>query len=226
MSAQPKQTQGEKDRILRTLPPDAHRIQVREDSGALKFKKPEDVLVDDEIVVKGDGSPVLMMQKPGRKPKVNLTALSDEIEDVMSARQDHIGGSDLVTAATNDPEADEVISNILQGMAQEAAALEFERMEAERKGMDTSGLSARRARVLKAMADVWLKRKEKLQGGAIDLDSKSFETLMTFLMETLKGSMEDAGMRPEFIETVFTKLSKRLADGWKEEAKARMREGS
>ena len=52
----------------------------------------------------------------------------------------------------------------------------------------------------------------------------SFQIVFSFMLETVRGSLEDAGARPEFIETIFTKLSKRLDDGWKEEAKARVKE--
>lgn len=223
-AAQPKQTQSEKQRILRNLPDGTNRVQVATASGRTKFKKPGEVAHDDQIMLNKDGEPIVMRGRPGRKPKVELAPVNENVGEVMEARQEHIDNSDLVAEAGANPDSDGVIDNILSAMAAEAAALEFERLESERHGRDASGISAKRARVLKGMADVWLKRKQVAAAGSVDLDSPAFGVVFSFMLETIRGSLEDAGARPEFIETIFTKLSKRLDDGWKEEAKARVKE--
>lgn len=223
-AAQPKQTPSEKQRILRSLPDGASRVQVTTASGRTKFKKPEEVAHDDQIMLNKDGEPIVMRGQPGRKPKVELQPVNENVGEVMEARQEHIENNDLVAEAGANPDSDGVIDNILTAMAAEAAALEFERLEAERHGRDASGISAKRARVLKGMADVWLKRKQVAAAGSVDLDSVAFATVFSFMLETVRGALEDAGARPEFIETIFTKLSKRLDDGWREEAKARVKE--
>lgn len=224
MTVQAVQSQSDKNRLLSSLPPGTHRVQVLQADGKTKFKRPDEVAVQDQILLNSQGDPVVMMGRPGRKAKVVLDPVTPDVGEVMQAREGHLADDELVVAANTDPESDAVIDNVIQAMAEEAAALEFERKEAERKGNDTSAISSKRARVLKAMADTWMKRKERLQQGHIDLDSSAFETLMGFVLETVRASMEDAGMRPEQTETVFTKLGKRLEKGWKEEAKARMKE--
>lgn len=221
---QPKQTPTEKARIIRGLPDGTNRVQVMTGAGRTKFKKPNEIAHDDQIMLNKDGEAIVMRGRPGRKPKVDLQPVNENVGEVMEARQDHIINSDLVMEAGNNPDSDGVIDNILSAMADEAAALEFERLEAERHGRDASGISAKRARVLKGMADVWLKRKQVAASATLDLDSPGFQVAFTFMLETVRGSLEDAGARPEFIETIFTKLSKRLGDGWKEEAKARVKE--
>lgn len=222
---QATQTQDEKRRLLRQLPPGTHRVQVLTSRGKTKFKRPEEVEATDKIVINGTGNVVVMRGKPGRKPKATVDPVSDEVRDIMAARETHFTESDLLGAATEDPSGDPVLDYVLRGMAEEVTSLEFEKILAERHGSDTSGLSSKRLRGLKALGETWLKRREKLQAGVIDIESETFKALFSFALETFRESMKDAGIRPEHVETVFTRLSKRL-DGpsWKQEAQARMRE--
>ena len=55
------------------------------------------------------------------------------------------------------------------------------------------------------------------------MDSAAFKKLFAFIMETFRGSLVDAGMRPEMVETVFAKLAQRLEDEWEDEARNRMK---
>ena len=112
-------------------------------------------------------------------------------------------------------------------MAEEAASIEFEKHEAARHGQDTSTHSTKRARVLKNIADTWLKRKQQIEGGIIDLDSPAFKVLFGYILETFQEAMIASGSRSEQIETIFTKLVSSLSEeSWKQEAKARMKEKS
>jgi hypothetical protein len=219
------QTPSEKDRILRNLPEGTYRVQIQDKVGRSKFKKPDEIVLTDRIILNQAGQPVVMRGRPGRPPRVELTPANDQVGDVMEARNDHIDASPLVTAVHTDAESDEVMDHVMRAFAEEISVLEFERKEAERTGEGSvASASVKRARALKAMADTWLKRKEKIEQAMLDLDSKAFEVLFAFMLETLRSAMEDAGLRSEHIETVFNKLSKRLGDGWKEEARAKMRE--
>jgi hypothetical protein len=219
------QTQSQKHALLRKLPKDARRVQVVQVDGKVKYKKPEEILHDDQIKLNKDGEPIVMKGTPGRKARIELEPVSEGVGDVIEARTEHMDYDPLLQAAKSDPEGDQVLDTIIVAMAEEASALEFQRNEEERHGRDGSGISAKRARVLKGLADTWLKRKEKLESSMIDMESPAFQTLMRFMLETFKEAMVESGMRPEHVETVFAKLGKRLDDGWKQEAKARMREG-
>jgi hypothetical protein len=222
-AANKSQTRDDKRRILTSLPPETKRVQVIGADGRTAYKRPDDVDVDtDQIALGADGKPVIMRGRPGRKPKVHLQPVSSHVEEVVEARDEHVESSALFTAARTNPEGDDVLNEIIAAMAQEAAAVEFERMEAERHGAPTSNISAKRARILKGMADTYLKRRDKGEGG-VDMDSPAFEAVMGFMFETIQGVMKDSGMRKEHIETVFAKLSKVLDDSWKAEAQARMK---
>ena len=109
-------------------------------------------------------------------------------------------------------------------IGEEAASLRFERMEAERKGTDTSQLSMRRVAALKAIGDTWIKRKEQIQSRMIDLESPSFQALFQFISETFVRAMQSAGVRQELSDTVIAQFAKQLDDSWKNEAKSRMKE--
>ena len=79
-------------------------------------------------------------------------------------------------------------------------------------------------KVMKMMTDAWLKRRSKSNGSGVDLDSPAFSAVFAFTLETVRGALEDAGARPEFIETIFAKISKRLNSDWKNEAMIRIKE--
>ena len=223
-SAKKGQTREDRRRIIANLPPETKRVQVIGADGRTQYKRPDEVSIDnDEIILAADGTPVIMRGRPGRRPKVALQPVTQNVAEVVEARGEHVDGDPLLTAARSNPESDEVLNSIIVAMAEESAAVEFERMEAERHGAPTSNISAKRARILKGMADTYLKRRDKLDG-EIDLESKTFEVLFGFILETFKDTMTDTGMRGEHIETVFSKLGKALDDSWKAEARARMKQ--
>ena len=226
MSAQPRQTKEDRQYILDNLPEGTQRVQVIDPTGKQVYKRPEDVDVAlDEIMLASDGTPIVMRGKPGRKPKSQLNPITPQIGEITQARGEHIDHDPLRRETEKDAEGDGVLNAVIRAMAEEAAAIEFEREEAARHGQDTSAYSAKRARVLKAMADTWLKRKTNLAGGIIDIDSPAFKALFGLLLETFKDAMVETGVRPEHIETIFSKLVDSL-DGhtWRQEAKTRMKD--
>ena len=220
------QTKADREYIIENLPKEVRRVQVVDINGKQLYKRPDDVDLDyDRIQLAMDGTPIVMRGKPGRKPKKPLKPVTPQIAEVDEARTEHISHSTLLQEAKRDAEGDGVLNAIMSAMAEEAAAIEFEREEAARHGQETSALSAKRARVLKGMADTWLKRKQQIEGGLIDMESPAFQALFGLILETFKESMVDAGARPEFVETTFVKLVAALGDeGWKQDARARMKD--
>lgn len=221
-----RQTKSDREYILQNLPEEAIRIQIVNSQGRQEWKRPEEVDLDlDEIVLNSSGSPVIMRGKPGRKPKARLKPLTPQLEELAVARMDHVETDSIVRDARRDPSSDSVLDNVIKAMAEEAATLEFERLESERLGVDPTINSLKRARVLKSMADTLIKRKSVLQGGLIDMDSPVFQALFGAILETFKLAMGHAGCRKEQIEITFSSLVRELeSDLWKEEAKRRMRD--
>jgi hypothetical protein len=220
-----RQTRADREYIISNLPEGAKRVQVVTSQGTTSYKRPEDVDLDhDEIMLASDGTPVIMRGKPGRRPKTQLKPVTPQIDEVVRAKQEHLDNDALSREIKRDVDADSVLDNVLLGLAQEAASIEFERAEAERHGRDTVNISAKRARVLKSMADTVLKKKALSANGIIDLDSGAFRVLFGLILETFKESMKDAGARSELVETTFANLVKALDDGWKEDARQKMKD--
>ena len=225
--AKKRQTPHDRRHILQNLPAGTRRVQVVEESGKKTYKRPEDVdSAKDEIVMSTKGLPVVMRGKPGRKPKNGtLQPLTTQIGEVATARDEHMEANSLVQTIRIDAGSESALDAVVVGLAEEAANVEFERIEAQRHGRDSTNISTKRARILKSMADVVIKRQLLNSGGVIDMDGIPFESLFLFIMETFKGAMKDAGIRGEEVEQTFTALVSTLRDSkWKEEAKTRMKE--
>ena len=222
-----RQTKVDRAHILANLPEGVRRVQVIDANGKQVYKKPSEVDASiDEIVLNSDGAPIVMRGKPGRKSKSTLKAVTPQIAEVEQARAEHLSTDPLRRAAKRNAEGEDVFNALIAAMAEEAASVEFDKAETARHGGDTATLSAKRARILKGMADTWLKRKQQVAGGSIDLDSPAFKALFGMILEMFKVAMVESGSRPEHIETVFAKLVASLGqESWKQEARARMKAG-
>ena len=219
----PKQTKAERQAILDALPPEITRVKVEDEFGHNKWRDKDDLHDHDEILLKADGLPYTMKGKPGRKAAPPLKPVNDSVAEHVRQKQVSLENDSILRSTKKTPESAEVLDHVLVGLADEAASLSFERTSAEREGKETSHISMRRISALKAIGDTWLKRKDQLSQSSVDMDSAAFKKLFAFIMETFRGSLVDAGMRPEMVETVFAKLAQRLEDEWEDEARNRMK---
>jgi len=219
---QPRQDQRA---LLSKVPTGAARIQVVAQDGKTRFKRPEDVVPSDYIVIGNDGCPIVMIGSPGRKKKVERVAISPDLEEMIRQKQDSVRADDLVETVGRDPEDVSVLDYVMRGLAEEAASLGFERDEADRKGNPTSQISMRRINALKAIGDSWLKRKEQSAALGVDLDSPAFDRVFTYIMDTFRDALASCNIRDEAIETIFANLSRRIDDDWKREAGRRITQG-
>jgi hypothetical protein len=210
--------------ILSSLPSGTTRVQVIDEFGKTRFKSPNDVADTDQIVIGSNGDPIVMSGRPGRKKKPDLAPANDRVAEQIRAKEIHVEGDDLLDTIRQNPESDGVLDRVMEGLAEEAASLSFERREAERTGTPTSQISMRRINALKAVGDSYLKRKEIMSSGGVDMDSPAFKKLFTYIMDTFRDALIGAGSRPEMVETVFANLSKRLDEDWHKEATKKMTE--
>lgn len=213
--------------IVATLPPDVSRVQVIDEFGRTKYRKLSEVGDSDQILMDSSGNPITMGKGgPGRPKNPDMQPLNDQIKELMRAKEIHLRDDDLLDVVQKNPEASTVLDYVMVGLAEEASSLGFERGEAERKGMPTSQISIRRIGALKAVGDSWLKRKEQIAAGGVDLESTAFRKLFKFIMDTFRETLlEDAKVRDEMVETIFTSLSRRLDDdNWTREAIKKMTE--
>lgn len=218
--------QDEQKKLLKLLPEGAQRIQVRNSSGKLKYRPLDELTVTDVIQIKKDGAPIVTMRTPGRKAKPYEGPVNDEVAAAIERKDRSLSEDAILQAIKGTPESTEVLHHTMIGLAEEAGSIAFERQEAERKGKETSTLSVRRIKALKAVVDTWLRRKEQVSDHSIDLDSPGFHKLFAFIMETFRGTMGDVELHPDLIKVVFARFSKRVSgEEWQAEAKGRMRAG-
>ena len=225
MTAKVKQTKAERRRLIGLCPQDATRIKVRDDYGKERYRGLDEVRDTDFVLVDKAGDPIFMKGKPGRKFSPREAPIANEAVANSIRRKDSTRDDDVILKVTKtNPESPDVLRGVMSELAEEAASLKFEREEAERNGQDTSNLSTKRARVLQAVGDTWLKRKAQLSQDAMDLDSPEFAAIFGHLVETFKSAMLECNSRPEMVETVIAKFASKLDDDWKTEAKKRVRE--
>jgi hypothetical protein len=221
-----------RDQILSMIPDDAVRVKVIDEKGNERYRDVAsdglDAILDSDEIVVHRGKLVVMQDKPGRRkqapvpkppPPVNQT-----VAVLVQQKQEFFENDALLQQLESGIDAEDVLHLVMTGFAQEAASLNFERIEAERTGKETSQLSIRRINALKALGETWIKRKEQLAGRMIDLESPAFRKLFEFMLDCFRESMHKGGVPRDQAETVFVELSERMTDEtWEEEARKRMR---
>jgi|SaaInlStandDraft_4_1057021.scaffolds.fasta_scaffold02420_10 hypothetical protein len=212
------------DALLGKLPTGAKRVKVIDETGKQRYRDVGDLAVGDEIQINSKGIPIVMMGKPGRKRSVELRPANETVAAIIQEKEGVIDTDPILTKAKSDPESPDVLQEIINALGEEQASILFERIQAERRGEETSQLSGRRVAALKTMGDVWLKRKEQLVTRGVDLESPGFKTVFEFIMVTFQEAMAGSNVRSEIIESVFAKVSREVdSDQWAAEAKRRMK---
>ena len=220
----PKQTKAQRADLLAKVPAGARRIKVKTAKDETKYKAVKDLADTDEILLNASDEPIVMRHKPGRKAKADPQPANDTIKELVKRKDDSVASSPLRQAASDEPDSDIVLHEVLKGLTTEVASLAFERHEAERLGKETSQISVRRIGGLKAVAETWLKRKDQLVNKSVDPDSPGFKAAASYLLETMKEAMLGSGLRPEMVQTVFSKFSTiTAAETWEAELKVRIK---
>lgn len=227
------QNKPSRDDILALIPPDAKRVKVKTEKGHEKYRDISNgldaILLTDEVVLNGN-TPVTMKSTPGRKKKLSPAPkvpppVNQAIAQLVAAKQAFFDNDPLLKQIEENAESEDTLLLVMRGHAQEAVSLEFERVEAERNGRETSQLSIRRVNALKALGDTWIKRKEQLSGKTIDMDSPAFGRLFSFMLDTFREAMLAGNVPRDQAETVFARLSDRMNDEtWETEAHNKMKE--
>jgi len=225
--------QSERDLLLALIPLEAKRIKVLTDKGHEKWRAIDpstgdldQILPSDEILVNA-GKPVTMLKAPGRRKKTPIIKPPTATVAVLQEHKKKFLDSDpLVLQLDENADDDKTLQLIMRGLAQEQSSLEFERVEAERTGKDTSQLSLRRVNALKALSDTWIKRKDLMTGNTVDMASTAFSRLFQFMLSTFREAMLDGNVPTDQVEAVFSCLTDRLTDEtWEQEAENHMKGG-
>lgn len=210
--------------LVAKIPSGTTRVYVCTETGQLKYKDIAQLADSDEIQVNQNDEPIVMKGKPGRKKNTVIAPANEMVAEILKRKQALLDVDPILMVAQKDPDSSDMLHQVVLALGNEAASIGFERLEAERKGEETSQISGRRISALRAMADTWLKRKEQLVSRGVDMDSPAFKALFKYIAETMKGSMDASGMRAEAVEAIFAKFGKVVdSDEWAVEAKNRMK---
>lgn len=219
------------------IPQGASRVQVTDEVGKIVWRKPSDLKDTDTIKYNPNtGEPYVMFGSPGVAPVsspatsvANTSAPPSNavISAIKSRKKDVLDNDVVVTTTKANPDSSEVLTKVIEGLAEESASLYFERQEAERKGESTSQISMRRVQALKAVGDTWLKKKEIIASKGVDLESPAFKIIFSHIAETFRRACDEAGVRPEMAESVFAEFGKLVDDqDWLTDAKAKLDKGN
>jgi hypothetical protein len=221
----PKQKQKQLD-LIALAPPGSKRIKVRDISGKELYRDIDKVRDGDEILTKEENGaqvPIVMRGSPGRRKSQNKP-VTPEVKEITVRKKKFLAADSLLKKTRADPDSSEVLHEVLMGISEEVGSLAFERLEAERKGEETSQISVRRIQGLKSVAETWLRRRDQLGAKSIDIESPAFQAAMQFVLETMKSAMVSVEVQPELIQTIFSKfavLTKK--ESWEPELKTRIK---
>lgn len=218
-----------------TIPQGANRIKVKDENGQTLWRKiPQMVDTDEVILNPKTNEPYFMFGSSGRPSKntpqkpvqVAQSKSSSKVKAKEKSKDKHIRRDPVFRIANEQPDSGDVLTNVIKGLAEESASLSYERREAERKGESTSSISLRRVNALKAVGEVWLKKKEVLSAKSLDLESHAFRIVFGHIAETFRKACDEAGLRPEMTESVFANFG-RLVDEpeWIADAKSKIEKG-
>lgn len=220
-----------RDDILALVPEGAFRLKVIDEKGHERWRDIEenfDKILDSDEIVLISGKPQVTMARPGRRKKAPMPKPPPPVNQTVAQLQEQKAAffehDELLSHIDRAPDSEDILHLVMRGFAQEAASLNFERLEAERTGKETSQLSIRRINALKALGETWIKRKEQLSGKTIDMASPAFARLFEFMTATFREAMHAGGIPRDQAETVFARLSSRMKDEtWEQEAQKKMK---
>ncbi|MBI3203048.1 MAG: hypothetical protein HYZ29_16030 [Myxococcales bacterium] len=162
-------------------------------------------------------------RRPGRPRKVERRPTVDDLAYFASVATDrvrHADADDVVAAVRGRADASEVLRRVREGIAVEAAVLEHERLEQQKRGLDVGQISSRRIEALTRLATLEVEAL-RLRAGTIDPRNEGMQRVFRAWV----GDVRDAAvatMAPEALDAFFTLLETRLQT-WEDRAEALLR---
>lgn len=240
--------------VLALIPNGAVRVKVTDPKGKTYWRTLSNLLPTDKLVINpATGMALCMMHEIGRRPGYRKNKSppppsppkkkngfksqaqppvagapapgSEPIPDSLREKRRAIKKDRLVRSVGKGADSPDILNIVVRELAEEIAALKFERVQEEKKGGDneSSQVSVKRVQALKTLGETWLRRREQLAGTELDIDSPAFQTLFKFISDTFAQALVNSNIRAEVIEVVFANFSKLLTDDWKAEAKNKVK---
>lgn len=169
-------------------------------------------------VIKIGNKQVAVKRGPGRTKLIEKAPTVGDLEyhyKAVKDKQAFIENDPLVKAVTGRADSFEILRQVKEQISKETAALNFQRIENEKRGKDTAQISSRRIDALLKVANIELDMK-KLGAESIDLKGEKFQRVFSFLIETMRGVAQSA-LAPEQVDLLFNLLASAM-EGWEEKA--------
>lgn len=126
----------------------------------------------------------------------------------------------LVKVINTGGDAFAVLREIKREISREAASLQFDRLEFEKRGKDPTTVSARRIEALRRIADIELKIRE-LDQHALNLSSEKMQRIFALWVEVMREVAQDV-LPSEVLDLFFNRFATAM-EGWEERAQDAMR---
>lgn len=220
--------------VIAALPQGVSRVKVRDLSGKGRYKSPEDVTEDDVIETRQDGQPIVQMDRSGRPTTATVPAADSE-ESLMQANQrqaraeEHLRRDPILRGLRKDPDDGEIFVEVLSAMGREVALLEHQRNSVvESRGghytKDTVDMTIKRISGLRMLFEALARRRDQQAIADLDPDSPGVQQIIAAVLEVARDSMLEGGIRPEIVETTFTRAAGTIGStNWENELRIRIR---
>lgn len=162
---------------------------------------------------RGRGRP----RKIEKKPTVDDLAYHAQMQ---AEEIEFVESDEIVKVTTERKNSAEVLHQIKERLARQAANLEFRRIELNKRGADTAQIISRQAAVLREIAAIELKIRE-LGSHTLDLRGESFQRVFKLFLTKISSVAQET-LPAEQFDIFFNKLENEL-HGWEDEAESLLR---
>jgi|SRR6478609_2192611 len=155
---------------------------------------------------------------PGRPKKINPKPTVDDLAyhaEIQRLKAEYIESDSVAKAVKTRQDPLETLQKIKEEIANEAASLYCDRVEAAKYGKDTTQISSRRIGALKDVASIELEMR-KLGHNFIDFNSERMQKVFAFFIDTIRNAATET-LTTEQVDMLFNRLETEL-DGWTEKA--------
>jgi len=161
--------------------------------------------------------------KTGRPKKSQSEVEAEYNQAVIEQQVAFVERDDIVRAIARGEDAPKTLHLLKERIARSAAALEFIRLEQQKRGQyhrEVPQIVSRQIAALKEIANIELEIR-KLGTDALDLSNPRLRLVFKLLIDTFRDVAKDV-LTPEQFDLVWNKLETEL-DGWEEKADSLIR---
>ena len=163
---------------------------------------------------------------PGRPKKIDKAPTTEDLEyhaEVMAQQTSFVDDDEIVKASRERTETVDTLYLLKERIAMSAAALEFHRLELQKRGIsnrDIPQIISRQIAAMKEIAGVEMEIR-KLGVDAIDLKNERLQRVFSLLIETFRDVAKKM-VAPEQFDLLWNKLENEL-EGWEDRADSLLR---